>query len=115
MTPDCLFCKIISGEIPSTIVYRDEQVTAFNDTGPRAPTHVLIVPNRHIDSVNHITPEDEPLIGHLYSVARKLAEEKGFAESGYRLITNVNADGGQTIFHLHVHLLGGQKMKYPMG
>jgi histidine triad (HIT) family protein len=115
MTIDCLFCKIINGEIPSTVVYRDEQVTAFNDIQPRAPTHVLILPNKHIDSVNHLEAADEPLIGRLFGVARQLAHEKGFAESGYRLIVNTNADGGQTVFHLHVHLLGGQKMKHPMG
>ncbi|HEY2979602.1 MAG TPA: histidine triad nucleotide-binding protein [Anaerolineales bacterium] len=115
MTADCIFCKIINDQIPATIVYRDEQVTAFRDLNPLATAHILIVPNKHIDSVNTVTPEDEPLLGHLFTVARQLAEQEGFQESGYRLITNTGEHGGQTIFHLHVHLLGGNKMKHPMG
>jgi histidine triad (HIT) family protein len=112
---DCIFCKIVAGEIPSTQVYRDEQVTAFRDINPAAPVHVLIVPNRHIASVNDLTAEDEPLIGHLFSVAKQIAAEEGIAESGYRLIINTGPAGGQVVFHLHLHLLGGHRMKHPMG
>ncbi|RJP51650.1 MAG: histidine triad nucleotide-binding protein [Anaerolineaceae bacterium] len=107
---DCIFCKIVSGEIPSTNVYKDEQVTAFRDINPAAPTHILIVPNRHIDSVNFMTTKDEPLIGRLFSIAKQLAAQEGIAESGYRLIVNTNADAGQAVFHIHLHLLGGRQL-----
>jgi histidine triad (HIT) family protein len=112
---DCLFCKIISGDIPSTNVYHDEQVTAFRDINPSAPTHVLIVPNKHIDSVNMLISDDEPLVGHLFLVAKQLAEQEGITEAGYRLIINTGADAGQTVPHIHLHLLGGATMKHPMG
>ncbi len=112
---DCIFCKIITGEIPSTNVYRDEQVTAFRDLNPAAPTHILLVPNKHIDSVNTLTSEDEQLIGHLFTTAKQLAAQEGIAEGGYRLIINTNAHAGQTVFHIHLHLLGGAPMKHPMG
>ena len=115
MNDSCLFCKVASSETQATVVYRDEQVTAFRDIQPVAPTHILIVPNKHIESVGALEPEDEPLMGHLFTVARKLAEEEGISKEGYRLITNTGANGGQTIFHLHVHLIGGQRMRYPMG
>lgn len=112
---DCIFCKIVTGDIPSTNVYKDEQVTAFRDINPAAPTHILIVPNKHIDSVNLMIADDKPLVGHMVFVARELAAQEGIAEGGYRLIMNTNADGGQTVFHLHLHLLGGAPMKHPMG
>lgn len=112
---DCIFCKIISGEIPSTNVYKDEQVTAFRDINPAAPTHVLIVPNKHIDSVNMMMVDDEPLIGHLFFVAKQIAAQEGISEGGYRLIVNTGAEAGQTVFHIHLHLLGGGPMKHPMG
>ncbi len=115
MTDSCIFCKIISNEAPATIVYRDAQVTAFRDTRPVAPTHILIVPNKHIESIGALEAEDEQLAGHLFTVARKLAEQEGIAKGGYRLITNTGLHGGQTIFHLHLHLIGGQRMRYPMG
>jgi histidine triad (HIT) family protein len=115
MINSCVFCKIVSNDTQATIVYRDEQVTAFRDMHPVAPTHILIVPNKHIESVGTLEAEDELLVGHLFTVARKLAEEEGIAKGGYRLITNTGANGGQTIFHLHVHLIGGQRMRYPMG
>ena len=115
MTNDCLFCKIVSGEIPGTIVFRDEQATAFRDINPAAPTHILIVPNKHIASVSALDGKDEQLVGHLFSVAGQLAKSEGVAEGGYRLITNTGPDAGQTVFHIHVHLIGGQKMKHPMG
>ena len=112
---DCIFCKIIAGEIPATIVYRDEQATAFRDINPAAPTHILIVPNKHIDSVNMLIVDDEPLIGHMFITAKNIAAQEGIAENGYRLIINTNADAGQTVFHIHLHLLGGAPMKNPMG
>ncbi len=108
---DCLFCKIISGDIPSTNVYKDEQVIAFRDINPAAATHILIVPNKHIDSANFLIAEDEQLIGHLFMVAKNLAEKEGIAERGYRLVMNTNQEGGQTVFHIHLHLLGGRQMK----
>jgi histidine triad (HIT) family protein len=115
MSNSCIFCKIVSNEGKATIVYQDEQVTAFRDIRPVAPTHILIVPNRHIDSVEMMQPEDEQVVGHIFSVARILAEQEGISTGGYRLITNTGPHGGQTVFHLHVHLIGGQRMKYPMG
>ena len=115
MSNSCIFCKIVSEEAKATIVYRDKQVTAFRDAHPVAPTHLLIVPNKHIESVGTLEDEDEPLMGHLFTVARNLAEQEGIAKGGYRLITNTGSNGGQTVFHLHVHLIGGQRMRYPMG
>ena len=111
----CIFCKIINNETKATILFRDDQVTAFRDSRPAAPTHILIVPNKHIESVNSLMPEDEALVGHLFVVARQLAAQEGIAESGYRLIVNTGANAGQAVFHLHLHLLGGARMKYPMG
>lgn len=115
MKDSCIFCKIISGELPGTIVFRDEQATAFRDIHPAAPTHILIVPNKHIASVSSLASEDEPLIGHLFSVAGQLAKSEGIDQSGYRLITNTGPHAGQTVFHIHVHLIGGQMMKLSMG
>ena len=108
---DCIFCKIIKGDIPSTNVYKDELVTAFRDINPVAPTHILIVPNKHIDSVDVMIVDDEPLIGHLFTVAKELAAKEGIAEGGYRLIVNTGAESGQTVFHVHLHLLGGRQMR----
>jgi histidine triad (HIT) family protein len=105
-----LFEKIISGELPAAIVYRDDRVTAFRDIRPAAPTHILIVPNKPIPTANDVVDEDEPLIGHLFTVARDLARQEGIAENGYRLIVNCNAHGGQEVYHLHVHLLGGKPL-----
>lgn len=115
MNPDCHFCKIIAGTAAADIVFRDELVTAFRDIHPAAPTHILIVPNKHINSVNQMEGEDEALIGHVFSVARDLAKREGIDEEGYRIINNTGADGGQTIFHMHFHLIGGQRMRHPMG
>jgi histidine triad (HIT) family protein len=115
MTDSCIFCRIVSGDAQATILYRDEQVTAFRDAHPVGPTHILIVPNRHIESVNTLEAEDEQLTGHLFTVARNLAAEEGIAKGGYRLIINTGSNGGQTVFHLHLHLIGGQRMRYPMG
>ena len=107
---DCLFCKIIKGDIPSTSVYRDEQTYAFRDINPAAPTHILIVPNKHIDSINMMIVDDEPMIGHLFTVAKQIAEQEGLSEKGYRLVINTNAEAGQTVFHIHLHLLGGKPL-----
>ena len=115
MSEDCLFCKIVSGEIKGTIVFRDDQSTAFRDINPAGPTHILVVPNRHIASVNTLENDDEPLMGHLIRVAGQLAKSEGIDQTGYRIITNTGPDAGQTIFHIHVHLIGGQRMKHPMG
>ncbi len=115
MKDDCLFCKIVAGEIPSEKVFEDERVTAFRDINPVAPTHILIVPNEHIASVNDLSLDDRELVGHLFTTARDLAQEEGVAESGYRLIINNGPDGGQEVFHLHLHLIGGHKMRHPMG
>ena len=105
-----IFSDIIDGKQPADIVYRDDQVTAFRDIYPKAPVHILIVPNKEIPTVNDVQTEDEPLLGHIYSVAKILAKQEGIAEDGYRLIVNCNQYGGQEIFHLHVHLLGGRPL-----
>jgi histidine triad (HIT) family protein len=105
-----LFEKIIAGEIPAAIVYKDERVTAFRDIRPAAPTHILIIPNKPIPTVNDVADEDESLLGHLFTVARDLARQEGIAENGYRLIVNCNAHGGQEVYHLHLHLLGGRPL-----
>ena len=105
-----LFEKIIAGELPAAIVYKDERVTAFRDIRPAAPTHILIVPSKPIPTVNDVADEDEALLGHLITVARDLARQEGIAENGYRLIVNCNAHGGQEVYHLHVHLLGGRPL-----
>lgn len=107
---ETIFTKIINKEIPANIVYQDELVTAFRDIAPQAPTHILIIPNKFIPTVNHVTTEDELALGRLFTVAAKLAKEEGIAEDGYRLIMNCNKNGGQEVFHIHMHLLGGQKL-----
>jgi len=105
-----LFERIISGELPATIVFQDDRVTAFRDIHPRAPTHILIVPNKVLATANDVTAADEALIGHLFVVAAELARREGIAENGYRLIVNCNAHGGQEVYHLHLHLLGGRPL-----
>lgn len=105
-----IFTKIIHKEIPADIVYQDEHVTAFRDINPQAPVHILIVPNREIPTVNDIEPTDEELVGKLFSVAKKIAADEGVAENGYRLLINCNRDGGQEVFHLHMHLFGGRPL-----
>lgn len=105
-----LFTKIIQGEIPGDIVYHDDLVTAFRDINPAASTHILIVPNKEIPTVNDLTEDDERITGHMFSVAKKLAAQEGIAERGYRLIVNCNKDGGQEVFHLHMHLIGGRPL-----
>ncbi len=105
-----IFSKIIAKEIPADILYQDERVTAFRDIQPQAPTHILIIPNKEIPTVNDVTEEDEAVLGHLFIVAKKIAEQEGIAEGGYRLLVNCGSDGGQEVFHLHMHLLGGRKL-----
>jgi histidine triad (HIT) family protein len=105
-----VFSKIISGEAPADIVYKDELVTAFRDINPAAPTHILVVPNKAIPTVNDLGEEDAALVGHMVLVAKKLASEEGIAKGGYRLIINCNRDGGQVVFHLHLHLIGGRSL-----
>jgi histidine triad (HIT) family protein len=109
---ECIFCKIIAGEIPSDIVYEDDTVTAFRDINPAAPTHILIIPNKHIPSVNELDPADEKILGYLFTTAKNIAKTENVAESGYRLIVNTGPDGGQAVYHLHMHLLGGQKLSH---
>lgn len=109
---DCVFCKIAAGEIPAKIVYQDEITTAFKDLNPVAPVHVLIIPNRHIPSVNQTSAEDEGILGHLVSVAKQLAAEFEVDQSGYRLVINSGPDAGQSVFHVHMHLIGGRKMPF---
>ena len=115
MSQDCLFCRIINGEIPSEFVYEDDHCVAFNDISPQAPTHILIIPRRHIASLDDSTNNEKELLGHLLMAAASIAREKGFAKNGYRTVINTNDDGGQTVFHLHVHLLGGRKFIFPPG
>lgn len=112
---ECIFCKIIRGELSATIVYKDEQVTAFRDIHPVAPSHVLIVPNEHIASTNELTEQHEHLLGHMLTVVKPIAEGEGIAERGYRLIINTGPDANQVVFHLHLHIIGGQRMRHPMG
>ena len=107
---DCLFCKIIKGEIPSTKVYEDEFVYAFKDINPEAPVHILVVPKKHIKSINEIEEIDENLIGKIFLAIEKISKEQGVAEQGYRVISNCGKDAGQTVMHLHFHILGGRKL-----
>ncbi len=107
---DCLFCKIVNQELPADVVYEDDELLAFNDISPQAPTHVLIIPKAHIATVNDLTESESGLIGRMVLRARAIASEIGIAESGYRLIMNCNPEGGQTVYHIHLHLLGGRQL-----
>jgi histidine triad (HIT) family protein len=111
----CIFCSIIAGEVPSDILYHDDEVIAFRDINPRAPVHILIVPKRHIPSLNELTEEDAPLLGHMVAVAKKLAEGEGILERGYHLVINCGREGGQIVPHLHMHLIGGGRLLGKMG
>lgn len=108
---DCIFCKIVKREIPSQIVYEDDRVMAFNDINPLAPVHILVIPKEHLTNVLDITENNADLIGHIHLVINRLAREKGIAEKGFRIVTNCNPEGGQVVFHLHYHLIGGEKLK----
>lgn len=114
---DCLFCKIVRSEIPVDLLYQDEKVIAFPDIHPKAPQHALVIPRRHIATLNDLsdTEEDTFLAGHIMQVAKRLASQLGIAESGYRILMNCNEGGGQVIFHIHLHLLGGRTMNWPPG
>lgn len=108
----CLFCKIAAGEIPSKKAYEDESVYAFHDIAPQAPVHILVIPKTHIESAQQLSREDDALLGHMFEVARKIATENGLDKTGYRLITNIGADAGQSVPHLHLHLIGGKTLKW---
>ncbi len=112
---DCLFCRIVGRQIPASIVYEDDHVLAFNDINPQAPVHVLLVPKRHIASLNDLASGDDALVGELVRRAAAIAADRGIAAGGYRTVFNCNADGGQTVFHVHLHLLGGRSMTWPPG
>ena len=112
---DCLFCKIAAGQIPSKIVYQDENVVAFEDINPKAPHHILLIPRRHIASMADLTLDDGPVLVALFTTAARLSQELGLSERGYRFVTNVGPDAGQTVFHLHFHLLGGRPFSWPPG
>ena len=115
MKDDCLFCKIIKGEIPSTKVYEDELVYGFKDINPAAPIHILVIPKKHITSLANLEKEDEAVVGKIYGVINKIAKQEGILEKGFRVIVNCGEDGGQSVQHLHFHLLGGRKMNWPAG
>jgi histidine triad (HIT) family protein len=115
MAIDCLFCRIVAGEIPSSHVYDDDLILAFRDIAPRAPTHILLIPKRHIASALELTEGDALVVGRIFSVAADLARSEGIAEGGYRLISNVGLWGGQSVDHLHVHLMGGRPFQWPPG
>jgi len=112
---DCLFCKIAEKKIPAKIIYEDDRAVAFEDITPQAPVHTLVIPKKHIATILEVTPEDHGLVGHLFKVAATIAKEKGIAEKGFRLVMNTNADSGQTVFHIHLHILGGRSMRWPPG
>jgi histidine triad (HIT) family protein len=112
---ECIFCKIVSGDIPSQKVFEDDVCIAFNDLSPQAPTHILIVPREHVDSLDKAGKDHENALGHLLLSAADIARKQGFADDGYRVVINTNADGGQTVFHLHVHLLAGRPFIFPPG
>ena len=111
----CLFCKIVAGEIPSKMVYQDQKLIAIEDVNPAAPLHLLLIPRKHIANALDLLPEDDLLIGHLFRVASRLAKERGYDESGFRIVTNTNADAGQSVLHIHFHLLAGRNMQWPPG
>ena len=111
---DCLFCRIAAGAVPASIVYRDDDAIAFHDTNPQAPTHILVIPVRHIASVAALAEEDRDLAGHLLLTAARIAEQAGL-QKGYRLVTSIGRQGGQHVDHLHLHILGGRQMKWPPG
>lgn len=115
MSSDCLFCKIIAGDIPSARVYEDDVCVAFNDINPQAPTHILLVPRVHVDSLDTADDEHSEILGHLLLTTAEIARKQDIANDGYRVVINTNADAGQTVFHLHVHLLGGRPFVFPPG
>ena len=113
MSSDCLFCRIVRKEIPANLAAEDEHSLAFHDIGPQAPTHILVIPKQHVASLNEVT--DHGMLGRLFSMAARIASDAGFADQGYRTVINTNDDGGQTVHHLHLHILAGRRMKWPPG
>ncbi len=113
--PDCLFCKIVDGKIPAKIVHDDPLCLAFEDVSPKSPVHVLVIPRNHVATTNDLLAEDEPMVGHLVSVAAKIAKDRGVDHSGYRLVLNCNSGAGQSVFHVHLHLMGGRSFAWPPG
>jgi histidine triad (HIT) family protein len=112
---DCLFCRLVRREIPASIVYEDDRVLAFNDINPQAPTHVLVIPKRHIETLNDLQAEDDALVGEVVRRAAAIAAERGLSAKGFRTVFNTNREAGQTVFHIHLHLLGGRSMTWPPG
>ncbi len=112
---DCLFCKIAKGEIPATVIYQDDRIVAFDDINPQAKQHKIIIPRKHIATTNDLQSDDSTLVGDMVQTSVKLAKQLNIAEQGYRLVMNCNAAGGQTVFHIHIHLLGGRQMTWPPG
>jgi len=112
---DCLFCKIAQQQIPANIIYQDEQIVAFRDISPQAPVHALVIPRRHITTLNDLQPADADLLGQMILTAQRIAAQDNIAESGFRLAMNCNRDGGQTVYHIHLHVLGGRAMHWPPG
>lgn len=112
---ECLFCKIIAGDIPAKISYQDDLVLAFDDINPQAPAHKLIIPKKHISTLNDLTSDDTHIIGHMVQTGQQLANQLGYAEEGYRLVMNCNQHGGQTVYHIHLHLLAGRQLDWPPG
>jgi histidine triad (HIT) family protein len=115
MMTDCLFCRIVAGEIPAKIVHQDEELVAFRDVNPQAPMHVLIVPRRHIATLNDLAAGDDALVGSMFRRAAAIAKEYGYAERGYRTVFNCNGEAGQTVFHIHLHVLAGRRLTWPPG
>ncbi len=115
MAESCLFCRIVAGEIPAKLVYEDDRALAFRDINPQAPTHVLVIPRRHIATLNDLGEGDRELVGHLAMVGARIAKDLGHDQAGWRAVWNVNADAGQTVFHIHLHVLGGRKLGWPPG
>jgi len=113
--PDCLFCKFASGELDTDVVFETDKVLAFRDVNPQAPTHILIIPRKHIETINDLTESDAEEVGNLFLVAKELAKEEGTCDRGYRVVMNCNAAAGQTVFHMHLHLLGGRIFDWPPG
>lgn len=112
---DCLFCRIVQGQIPSKTVYEDDEIVAFEDINPQAPVHILVIPRKHTATLNDLQAEDDATLGRLHRVAAQLARQRELAERGYRVVLNCNAEAGQTVFHIHLHLLGGRTMQWPPG
>jgi histidine triad (HIT) family protein len=112
---DCLFCRVVAGDVPARIVYQDERLVAFEDINPQAPLHVLIVPRRHIATLNDLSPDDDPLVGEIQRRAAAIAGGYGYAARGYRTVFNCQADAGQSVFHIHLHVLGGRALSWPPG